>query len=275
MTHDIPTLILQGIRDFSASRPRSLQTAVGPSQLGSPCDHCLTAALVGWPKQDDEAWLPLIGTAVHALLLEDDESEGAATWLKGAWSGGDWIKEQGVGVGEIAGVAVWGSADLFHVPSGTVIDLKVVGASTLNEAKRHGPSQTYRVQTQLYGRGFQRAGYDVRQVCIAYLPRNSMRLSDAHFDIRPYDESIAVAALERAQSLLHMAKAIEAISVAARDDFIDQLPRSAGCYDCARYPSLDRGPSELAQMFGIDGQSSTVDWSTVKDSIEQARRERE
>lgn len=243
-THDIPTLILQGIRDFSASRPRTLQTAVGPSQLGSPCDHCLTAALVGWPKQDDEAWLPLIGTAVHALLLGDE----------GAVFGGveNWLFEHRVKVGVLAGVDVEGNADLFHVPSGTVVDLKVVGASTLNEAKRHGPEQTYRVQTQLYGRGFARAGYDVKQVCIAYLPRNSMRLSDAHFDIRPYDEDIAVKALERAASLLHMAKAIEAISVEARDDFIDQLPRSQGCYDCARYPSLDRGPSELALMFSTN-----------------------
>lgn len=258
MTHDIPYLILQGIRDFSASRPRTLQTAVGPSQLGSPCDHCLTAALVGWEKHDDEAWLPLIGTAVHALLLGDDyigddgRNEGTPGAWPSRWSGGEWIIEHPVSVGSIAGSDVVGTSDLFHVPSGTVIDLKVVGATTLNEAKRHGPSQTYRVQTQLYGRGFGNAGYAVKQVCIAYLPRNSMRLSDAHFDIRPYDESIAVAALERAQSLLHMAKAIEAISVEARDDFIDHLPRSAGCYDCARYPSIDRGPSELALMFATN-----------------------
>lgn len=253
MTHDIPTLILQGIRDFSASRPRSLQTAVGPSQLGSPCDHCLTAALVGWEKQQDEAWLPLIGTAVHALLLD----EVAGAWETGGryedggtW--GEWLTEHRVSVGTLAGAEVGGNADLFHIPSGTVIDLKVVGAATLNEAKRHGPAQTYRVQTQLYGRGFARAGYAVNQVCIAYLPRNSMRLSDAYFDIRPYDESIAVAALERAAKLLHMAKAIEAISLAAREEFIDGLERSPGCYDCARYPSLDRGPSELALMFATN-----------------------
>lgn len=259
MTHDIPTLILQGIRDFSASRPRSLQTAVGPSQLGSPCDHCLTAALVGWEKQQDEAWLPLIGTAVHALLLGCDDAGAPGAWAQRRRGVGDWLAEESVTVGALGGVQVTGSADLFHVPSGTVIDLKVVGASTLNEAKRHGPSQQYRVQTQLYGRGFVNAGYEVNQVCIAYLPRNSMRLSDAYFDIRPYDEQVAVDALARATKLLHMAKAIEAISVAARDEFIDGLDRSAGCYDCARYPSLDRGPSELALMFATNQEGNDND----------------
>ena len=115
---DIPGAILQGIRDFSANRPRSLQTAVGPSQLGNPCDHCLTAALVGWAKATDEAWLPLIGTAVHALLLEGEAA---------AFTSPEWLTEYGVTVGQVDGIEVSGTADLFHVLSGTVVDLKVVG----------------------------------------------------------------------------------------------------------------------------------------------------
>lgn len=239
---DIAGEILSGIRAFAASRPRSLQREVGPSQLGSACDHCLTAALMGWDKVEQDApWLPLIGTAVHSLLLDSGD----------VWRREDgWLCEHAVNVGELArsGVlsAVGGTADLYNARTGTVVDLKIVGATTLNEARRHGPSQQYATQVQLYGRGFMRAGMPVERVVIAYLPRNSMRLTDAVFVDRPYDAGVATAALERAQSLIAAAETFERVSVQARDVFIDALPRAAGCYDCARYPSIVQRPSELA-----------------------------
>lgn len=237
---DVPSLILQGIRDFAANRPRSLQREVGPSQLGNPCDHCLAAALAGWDKVGDEAWLPLIGTAVHAMLLQ---REG------GAWSYEDgWRLEQEVEVAP----GITGNADAFHIPTGTVVDLKVVGASTLNEARRHGSKQQYRAQINLYGLGFTRAGFDVRQTVVAYLPRNSIRLSDAYFDVKPYDEQVALDALERADRLAAAVAQFERVSLKARDVFIDSLPRAASCYDCARYPALIQKPSELA-TFATEG----------------------
>lgn len=253
---DIPTMILQGIRDFSANRPRSLQKEIGPSGLGTPCDHCLAAALVGWERAQDEAWLPLIGTAVHELLLGEAspwhsvarlvEPDGTVT------EHGGWLKEKRVDVGTIAGERVSGNADLFHVPSGTVVDLKIVGATTLNEARRHGASQQYRWQVQLYARGFQLAGYEVNACTIAFLPRNSMRLSDAVFCTYPYDVDIADDALNRAEKMLADARYLESISERARDVWIDSLPRAAGCYDCARYPIIVPRKSEL-QEFATGG----------------------
>lgn len=248
---DVPGLILQGIRDFSANRPRSLQKEVGPSQLGNPCDHCLAAALAGWEKQGDEAWLPLIGTAVHALLL-GEELEGGP---QGAWDFADgWLTEQKVTVGQVAGEDVDGSADLFHIPTGTAVDLKIVGATTLNEARRHGSKAQYRAQINLYGKGFRNAGYEVTQTIVAYLPRNSMHLSDAFFDIKPYDESIALDALVRANQLAAALRTFEQVSVKARDVFVDSLPRAPKCYDCARYPSIVARPSELS-MFATNQQN--------------------
>lgn len=237
---DVPALILNGIREFAASRPRSLQKEVGPSQLGNPCDHCLAAALAGWEKVEAETpWLPLIGTAVHALLLDRG-------W--GAWHYDDgWYLEQDVPVGQVAGADIWGSADAFHIPTGTVVDLKIVGATTLNEARRNGSKAQYRAQVNLYGKGFRNAGYEVTTTILAYLPRNSMRLSDAFFDVQPYDEGIAADALIRANQLAAAIKTYEHVSVKARDVFIDALPRAAGCYDCARYPSIVPRLSELAE----------------------------
>jgi hypothetical protein len=241
---DVPALLLAGIRAFQASRPRSLQRGVGPSQLGNPCDHCLAAALAGWEKGGDDAWLPLIGTAVHELLLTPEVYAG------------EWITEQRVAVGRIGSTEVEGNADLFHVPSGTVVDLKIVGASTLNEARRHGSKLQYQRQIQLYGRGFHRAGFIVRSVIIAYLPRNSPHLSDAFFDVRPYDEAIAIQTLERAEQLANMCATFERVSVKARDVFIDSLPRSPGCFDCARYPSIVPRPSELS-IFATANKETT------------------
>lgn len=234
---DVPALILNGIREFAASRPRSLQKEVGPSQLGNPCDHCLAAALAGWEKVEAETpWLPLIGTAVHALLLGEDSP----------WGDGWWF-EHDVYVGDVGDKPVNGSADLFHAVSGTVVDLKVVGATTLNEARRNGSKAQYRAQVNLYGKGFRNAGYNVTTTILAYLPRNSMRLSDAFFDVQPYDEGIAADALIRANQLAAAIKTYEHVSVKARDVFIDALPRAAGCYDCARYPSIVPRLSELAE----------------------------
>jgi hypothetical protein len=209
---DIPSLILQGIRDFSANRPRSMQKEIGPSGLGTACDHCLAAALVGWERVD---------------------------------------------VGTVAGMRVSGNADLFHVPSGTVVDLKIVGATTLNEARKNGASMQYRRQVQLYGRGFAMAGYQVNHCTIAYLPRNSMRLSDAVFSTYAYDVDFADDALNRAEKLLADARYLEtSVSVRARDVWIDSLPRAAGCYDCARYPLIVPRKSDLQQYATTQGDNN-------------------
>lgn len=244
---DVPALLLAGIRAFQASRPRSLQKEVGPSQLGSPCDHCLAAALAGWEKRNDDAWLPLIGTAVHSYLLDDNFS-GPFLNVPGQMDHAMWLREQRVTVGTVGGWPVEGNADLFEKRSGTVVDLKIVGASTLNESRRNGSKKQYTRQIQLYGRGFANAGYEVNTCIIAYLPRNSPNLSDAHFDIQPYDEAIAIETLDRANRLHHQIETFERVSVKARDVFIDALTRSPGCYDCARYPSIIERPSELAMF---------------------------
>jgi len=233
---DVPSLILQGIRDFQASRPRSLQKEVGPSQLGNPCDHCLAAALAGWEKGHDDAWLPLIGTAVHELLLG----------LSSPFDAG-WLLEHRVTVGQVRGVDVQGNLDAFHVESGTVVDLKIVGASTLNESRRHGSKLGYKRQINLYGRGLHQAGYAVNTVIIAYLPRNSPRLQDAFFDVQPYSENTALETLARANQLSDAMAQMSRISERARDVYIDSLPRAAGCYDCARYPNIIERPSELQE----------------------------
>jgi hypothetical protein len=95
----------------------------------------------------------------------------------------------------------------------------------------------------------------VNTVTIAYLPRNSMRLADAHFATFDYDEHIATAALDRATELLNAARDIEqSFTRAIRDIWIDGLTRAAGCYDCARYPIMMTRTSALASEYATTHQ---------------------
>lgn len=205
--------IVQRITEHDMQRPRSTQVQVGPSDLGDPCDHCLAAKLAGWQKRAELAWLPYIGTAVHAQLE------------RAFRPAPDWLTEQPCTVGLVGGLEVTGTADLFHVPSATVVDFKVVGKSTLDAARRGNVSEKYRHQVHLYGKGL---GADT--VAIAFLPRNDVSLDRMVWWEEPYDAVNAASTLARADGLHEFVRI---------GDPIDMLDRAPGCYDCPRYHDWD------------------------------------
>ena len=49
LTTDIRTVI----EDAITNHPRTLQKQIGPSEVGTPCDHCLAAKLAGWEETRD------------------------------------------------------------------------------------------------------------------------------------------------------------------------------------------------------------------------------
>jgi hypothetical protein len=153
MIEPVRDLIFSAIEKHANSRPRSLQTMVGPSDLGDTCDHCLSAKLAGWQKRQELAWLPYIGTAVHEYLAHAFDSD-------------EWISETSSMVGHVDGMPVWGTADLFHIPTRTVVDFKVVGQATLTAAKRGDVREQYQRQVHLYARGL-----EAKHVAIMFLPR--------------------------------------------------------------------------------------------------------
>lgn len=218
------------------NHPRSLQTTIGPSEIGTPCDHCLAAKLAGWEQVDERTvpWLPTVGTAVHAWIEEafiTSENDRNANHTTGR----RYLAEQSVMVGHIAGREIWGSTDLVDLTVGMTVDWKVVGASTLKKAKA-GPSEVYRVQADLYAKGWNDAGVRIDHVAIAYLPRNSVSLADAIWWHAPHDRTRAEAALERANRLATNLTALASLGEAAVTAWISSLPRDPGCWDCSRYP---------------------------------------
>ena len=228
------------------NQPRSLQKRVGPSELGTPCEHCLAAKLAGWEKTEtDVPWLPFIGTAVHAALEEMFIQYEAVNNAINT-TGKRYLTEHRSVVGVVDGVEITGSVDLVDLAAGITIDWKCVGITTLREAKK-GPSDVYRGQAHLYAKGLIAAGFDIRHVAIAYLPRNAISLADAVWWTEPYNPEIPAEILARANRLAVNVRAMESISIQARDDYIKSLPRHTAqyvpglplgkeCRDCKKYP---------------------------------------
>ncbi|WP_431800365.1 hypothetical protein [Microbacterium kunmingense] len=199
----VEDLYLGVIKDGITRHPRSLQKRIGPSEIGRPCDRWILHKLNGDGEPDrGPAWKPAIGTAVHDQLER---------WFAAANRGGgevdrtEWITEWEVNVGTIGGQPITGHSDLFHVPTGTVIDHKIIGPKQLAHYRLHGPSEQYRTQAHLYAKGFTDDGGwgPARAVAIAFLPRDG-ELHQAYFWEEQYDPHRAANALGRANRLWNL-----------------------------------------------------------------------
>lgn len=215
----IATIVVGQLRDIleqqMRNRPRTLQTALGPSEIGTACDRCLVHLIAGHPRADDNPdnpipWLPELGTAVHdafdqMLTAHMLDRMGAG----GPDFGAEWATEEHVTVGLVDGQPVTGSSDVFHKPTGTVIDYKIAGTTTLRKVRRDGSgtSLTYQRQAHLYGRGWAAKGYPVRAVAIWFVPRNGYTLRDGRLWTAAYDEQVAIDALDRATRFTRAVKA--------------------------------------------------------------------
>lgn len=194
------------IEDTIKNNPRSLQRALGPSEVGNGCDRCLVQMLHFAYRSGDGSkpkleadWLPYIGTAVHAGL--------AGILIDGGHTvdqGGDWLVENRVDVGYVGEHLISGSADVFHVPTGVVVDYKIAGTTTLNKVRFDGSgcSVTYQRQVQCYARGMDNRGLDVRGVAVWFIPRNGRSLAMGRLFTDEYRPDVAHEALSRASLLL-------------------------------------------------------------------------
>ncbi|WP_104087950.1 hypothetical protein [Arthrobacter sp. GMC3] len=240
-------IIRSVVENAILNQPRSLQKRIGPSEIGTPCDHCLAAKLAGWQQiEKDVPWLPFVGTSVHSQIEDIFVQESLKQCATDPTGGVQYAAENKTMVGVIDGVEIWGSTDLVDFVSGMTVDWKVVGATTLRAAKV-GPSQVYRVQQHLYAKGWNDAGYRIDHVAIAYLPRNDISLTKAVWWTEPFNREIAEEALARANRFAANIRALRTINEEAVTAWITGLPRhnrqwnpdiAAGkeCFDCKRFP---------------------------------------
>lgn len=229
---ELVTLIRRAIEHH----PRSQQVALGPSEVGHPCARRLGYKMLGYDENPGEPnWKATVGTAVHAWLEDVMTDDNPRQDLRQQADATRWVVEATVSCGELGGQDLRGHCDLFDRLTGTVVDWKCVGPTQLRKYKSKGPGATYRAQAHLYGRGWARRGQTVRRVAVMFLPRDG-ELRDAHFWTEPYDEQIAIAALERAN-------AAHAVTAAMGDNALPLLA-TADAY-CRLCPFYRAGSTDL------------------------------
>ena len=175
----------------NSSDNRSAQTTIGPSEAGTPCDRRLAMKMLGIkPVSPQESWAPFVGTAVHAELAKMFE------WANGSGSGRYEVEMPLTFPSEIV---PRGTGDLLDRVLFMFLDHKLLGRWSLNKLVQEGPSETYRVQIQIYALGAVLRGEKVREVAIIGWPRQESSLDNLYVHVEPFDRKFAEAALKRVE----------------------------------------------------------------------------
>lgn len=222
------------IRDAANNAPRSLQTTLGPSEAGIPCDRRLAYKLAGWqqPNGGGDPLASVIGTGFHS-------------WAADAFSrpelGGRFLVEEHLTIAPpfVPG----GHCDLFDTFYDRVLDWKVVGKSSYDKYRSQGPRPQYRVQAHTYGLGWEIKGRTVREVGIILIPRQSARLSDIWVWTEPYDRQIAVNAIKRVATIQQLTTAL---NVREQPAMFGVIPATPG-HECTYCPFYKPGSKDFGE----------------------------
>ena len=175
---DAKELLISVLRAKDASRSRSVQTQVGPSELGG-CRRKVWYRLNAQPETNENELklAAIMGTAIHAAI---EEAIGAIDP-----KGEKYVVEAEVQYGDMKA-----HVDLFIPESGDVIDWKTSKIKNLS----YFPSTQQRWQVQVYGYLLSKNGYEVKTVNLVAIARDGNE-KDVKVHTEPYDETMALAAL--------------------------------------------------------------------------------
>lgn len=198
---------------YEASRPRSTQLSIGPSEVGATCDRRLGYSMTHHPvvNHRNDGWAAWVGTQGHNGLEDMYE------WLDNGT--GRWLVNQEVTFP--VSFMPRGHVDQFDRKFGRVEDNKFPGESTLREMWLSGaPSRQYQVQLHVYGYGLKLLGEDVREVALLGLPRESGNLNDMFTWVEDYDEQIALDAIAHAGEIAQYVAGHGAHELTAKPSFL-------------------------------------------------------
>jgi len=176
---DPKELLLHVLHSKDASRDRSQQTEVGPSEIGG-CKRKVWYRLNAQPHTNDNQskLAAIMGTAIHAAI---EEAIGAIDP-----EGKEYLVETEVAYGDMKA-----HVDLFVPSTGAVIDWKTSKIKNLS----YFPSKQQRWQVQVYGYLLSKNGYDVKTVNLVAIARDGAE-KDVKVHSEPYDEAIALEAFD-------------------------------------------------------------------------------
>ena len=176
---DVKELLISVLRNKDASRSRSTQVQIGPSELGG-CRRKVWYRLNNQPETNDNELklAAIMGTAIHAAIEEaighiDPKGE-------------KYLVEEEVSYGDMKA-----HVDLYIPETGDVIDWKTTKVKNLS----YFPSTQQRWQVQVYGYLLSKSGKGkVNRVNLVAIARDGDE-RDVKWHSEPYDESIALEAL--------------------------------------------------------------------------------
>jgi hypothetical protein len=177
--------LADGIWQGNATAPRSLQTQLGFSQLGSECDRRLMHHLRATPPVNfsPDPLRSIVGTGVHLVLAD--------YWRRLDGRTGRYLVEQ-----PVLWQGIPGSVDLFDRRRRFVIDWKTTDLKKVTRYRAQGPSYSQVVQVQGYGAALQASGETVDNVALAWIPIDG-ELSDIYVWRAPLDVAIPQRAIDR------------------------------------------------------------------------------
>lgn len=244
------------IIDADANSARSRQTAIGPSEVGEPCERQLSYKMLGHPESNTnrDPIAAIIGTGFHMWMAEKFEAR-QTTLADGTPR---YRIEERVTVRDspIPARHLAGSADLFDRLSAVNNDWKLVGVSSLDKYRRQGPGEKYRIQAHLYGLGQENAGQAPKRVAVTFIARHHEL--KVHVWSEPYDPAIAEAALAR---LDRIHQRVLDLNPEANPQNWTQIPtpQKPNCRFC---PWLKPGSTDLA--IGCPGASTEAKSSQLE-----------
>lgn len=124
------------------------------------------------------------------------------------------------------------------------------GTSRMDTYRRQGPSETYRRQAHLYGRGWRNLGLPVEHVGICFLPRGG-QLKHAHLWTEPYSDAVVDETLARIDTVTAL---IWDLQIGEHPERINDIPATPdGCWVC---PYKSRHPGPFQCMGGKDSDTT-------------------
>lgn len=242
---DYSTVLAERIREFiidaDKNAGRSQQKAIGPSEVGEPCERQLSYKMLDWPETNDQRdpIAAIIGTGFHMWMAEKFEARQS---LMADGTPRYRIEERvTVRDGYTDAATLAGSSDLFDRLAALNYDWKLVGKSSHDKYRRQGPGEKYRIQAHLYGLGQENAGCTPSRVAVVFIGRHHELM--VHVWSEPYDRTVAEQALARLDRIRDTAMRLEP-DLHPENWAQIPTPEKPNCRFC---PWLKPGSTDLSQ----------------------------
>lgn len=252
-------LLIDIILEQENARPRSIQTALGPSEIGDPCPRKLAYKIARMPEPEsyvDDPWFAIIGTAVHTVIGSALERQNELALARGELA--PWLVEQRVNVRTGLDGSLEGSLDAYNWLMQRVIDHKLVGITSHKKYRRYGPSKVYHTQIQAYGVGAVNLGLKVDKVSIAFYPRFAGITEALYVWTGPFKPEIVGKALRRLDIIAELVRQLNPIADPLQFTKIASVP-SDDCRLCPWLrPGIDTGmtcPGDTVNMARKTGKT--------------------